>query len=178
MQMVAILAKLANADLAVQNVNADLPEGAEPIMRPEDIAFGALPRKVVDESEVVEWFERNAIFPLNPGDAARVEDLGDGTGRLPPTAERSAGWAVRTTTVTVVKRSRTKQSYLPSTLNTARRLRIPGATRLSCSTGAEIWSGWAEPERIVAEAAKVPELIRAAKVPPRDEREAVSHFID
>jgi hypothetical protein len=82
MRIVALLAKLASADLAVQNVNANLPEGAEPIVRPEDIAFGALPRKVVEETEIVEWFEPNACYPLSLEDAARVIDLNDGTGRL------------------------------------------------------------------------------------------------
>jgi hypothetical protein len=163
--------------LAVDAVNADLPADAGPLMRPDNIAAGARPHKVMEQREIVEWFAPDASVPLRAEEAERVEDLGDGTGRLAP-APKPSGGVWRTVPLIVKKRVRTQVTYLPSTEFRGQSLPVSAATHLISSAGVAIWTGWAEPERIVAEAAKAIERIRAAKVTTRDEREALSHILD
>lgn len=62
-----LIRALAEATVAVQAANADLPAGAEPLADPEFSARGlpGLPRKVIAETEVVVWYHvsRDMIVP-------------------------------------------------------------------------------------------------------------------
>lgn len=74
---------LAEATVAVQAANADLPTGAEPLLDPEFAARGApsLPAKTISEEEVVLWYRVGRDEIVADVVARKLDDMDRHSGR-------------------------------------------------------------------------------------------------
>ena len=128
-KVLGLLRTLAEAQLAVQQTNAGLPAGAEPLVDPEQTIRGipGLARKVIRESVVELWCREGEAVPLGDDLQKKVQSTGTGQGVIPspPRQYPVAGQ------LQFDLRQFSKVEYLPETYGTYPQtlettLRLPG----------------------------------------------------
>lgn len=127
---------MAETDLLVAAVNADLPTGAEPLLPLGGRLFsGRLPKEVVREERIEVWVGEIDGAEVPAGRVASIIPRGDGRGLLPPGPGNG-----RDEPKSVLKRRARRLTVLPAVLghsegNLAASLSLPGL-----SPGAPIYT--------------------------------------